>query len=58
MEEHIIEALRPINKALSVIEISDLLGKSSVEDIQEIQESLHELVETGIMHETKKNCYT
>ena len=57
MKEQIIETLNNINKALSVVEISDLLGDNSVEGLKQIQESLHELVEDGIMHETKKSEY-
>ena len=57
MKEQIIEALKSINKALSVIEISDILNKNSVEGIKQIQDALSELVEDGIMHETKKSEY-
>ena len=34
-----------------------MLGDNSVEGLKQIQESLHELVEDGIMHETKKSEY-
>ena len=57
MNDRIVEILKDVKKAKSVIDINDMLGETSVEALQEIQSSLRELVEDGIIHETKKGDY-
>ena len=57
MKERIINALDNITKAQSVMAINDMLGLSTVEELQELQKNIRDLVESGIMHETRKNEY-
>ena len=57
MKERIINALDNITKAQSMMAINDMLGLSTVEELQELQKNIRDLVESGIMHETRKNEY-
>ena len=57
MKNNIIEYLKMYDKAKTLIEINDALGLSSVSDLQNLQNDINELVNEGIIHETKKNKY-
>lgn len=55
MKENIINVLDDITKAKSVIEIFDMLKLKDVDDQQELESSLRDLVQDGIIHETRKH---
>ncbi|MEG0794603.1 MAG: ribonuclease R [Bacilli bacterium] len=57
MNEKIIEVLKDVTKAKGIIAINDMLGFSSAEDLKSVQEELNKLVESGIVHETRKGDY-
>lgn len=57
MKELIEYKLQSIDKALTLIEINDLLELSSVEDYQSLQEEVNKLVSEGVLHKTKKDKY-
>ncbi len=57
MKEKIISVLDNINKAKSLMEINDLLGLKTVEEYQELTNEVKNLIEEGLMHETKHNEY-
>ena len=57
MKDLILEKLCKQNKALSLIEINNLLGLTSVEDYQLLQKNVNELVSLGKIHRTKKDKY-
>jgi ribonuclease R len=57
MKELILSKLQDQKKALTVIEINNLLGLSSVEEYQSLQKELNELVSEGKVHRTKKDKY-
>lgn len=57
MNERIVEILKSITKAKSVFELYDLLGLKGVEDQKELGDAIRELVENGILHETRKHEY-
>lgn len=57
MKEKILDVLKDIYKAQSVMQINDLLGLTTVEELQELQKNIHDLVESGLLHETRKSEY-
>ncbi len=57
MNESIVKVLEDVTKAKSIIEIYDMLDLHGIEDQERLENALRELVETGIMHETKKHEY-
>lgn len=57
MKELIEYKLEGIDKALTLIEINDLLELTSVEDYQKLQEEIEKLVSAGVLHKTKKDKY-
>ena len=57
MKENIINVLNDVTKAIGVMEINDLLGLTTVAELQELQKNLQDLVETGLLHETRKSEY-
>ena len=57
MRDLIIEKLKDKNKALTLIEINDLLSLSSVEDYQTLTKEVNALVASGLLHRTKKDKY-
>ena len=57
MENEILNALSDQNKALTALEINDLLSLSSVEDYQAVQKALNGLVSSGKIHKTKKDKF-
>ncbi len=57
MKEQILEVLKNINDAKTAIEINDLLNLTTVEEYQELMASLDELVNSGLIYQTKKDKY-
>ena len=57
MKDRIIEYLDGESKAKNLIEINDYLELETSEELSELQDTLNELIEDGIVHETKKNKY-
>ena len=57
MKEKILDVLRNIHEAKEVIEINDLLGLTTAEELQELQENLNSLVDEYIVLFTKKGKY-
>ncbi len=57
MKDRIVEYLETIDKARTLMEINDALNLSSVDDLQNLQNTLEELIKEGIVHETKKSKY-
>lgn len=57
MKENIIEKLKDCKSSISLIEINDLLGLTSVEDYQELQKIINILISEGKVHRTKKDKY-
>ena len=57
MEDKIIELLTNTDKALSVNEINDVLGFSSVEELKELLKVLNKLEDELKIYRTKKNNY-
>ena len=57
MKELIIAKLKNENKSLTLIEINNLLGLSTVEEYQRLQKEVNSLVTEGKIHRTKKDKY-
>ena len=57
MKEKITEILDNIYEAKSLIEINDLLGLTTAEELKELDDSLNKLVDEDIMYRTKKDRY-
>ena len=57
MREQVLELLKDIHEAKEVIEINDLLGLKTSEELRELQSTLDELVEEYIVFYTKKGKY-
>ena len=57
MKEDILIALENVNKAITLIEINNLLELTSVEDYQLLKKNIDELVSSGKIHKTKKDKY-
>ena len=57
MREEILDILKKENKALSIIEISDKIGKKSVNDIKEIINILNKLEEDFTVYKSNKDKY-
>ena len=57
MEEKIIELLKNSDKALSVTEINDGLGFSSVDELKQLLKVLNEMEDSLKLYRTKKNNY-
>ena len=57
LEDKIIELLKQNDKALSVNEINDSLGFSSVEELKELLKVLNQMEENLKIYRTKKNNY-
>ena len=55
MKEKIIEILKDETKAKSVNEINDKLGLKTVEELEELERVLREMMQDGIVHESKKH---
>jgi len=57
MQEEILKVLEPIHEAKDLIEINDLLGLKTAEELRELQESLEALVNQYLVFHTKKDKY-
>jgi len=57
MQDDIIKTLENIHEAKDLIEINDLMGLKTSEELRELQESLNELMEKYIIFKTKKEKY-
>ncbi len=57
MKDNIINILKNSDKALSVFEIEDILGISSVEETKDLLSVLHELEEETIIYHSNKDKY-
>ena len=57
MENEILDILSDKTKALTALEINDLLGLTSVEEYQEVQKTLNKLISSGKIHKTKKDKF-
>ena len=57
VKEKIIKILKKSDKALSIYELKDLLGISSIQDIKELNETLTVLENDFVVYHTNKNKY-
>ncbi len=57
MREQVLELLKDIHEAKEVIEINDLLGLQTSEELRELQTTLNELVNEYVVFLTKKGKY-
>ena len=57
VKEKIIKILKKSDKALSIYELKDLLGISSIQDIKELNETLTTLENDFVVYHTNKNKY-
>ena len=57
MKEEIIKKLKSKYDALSLLEINDLLGLESPEELKELELNLEELVKEYVIYKTKKDKY-
>ncbi len=57
MKEKILEVLKDEYKAQDIMAINDLLGLTTTSELQELQKDIRDLVEAGLMHETRKSEY-
>ena len=57
MKKQILDVLKDIHEAKTLIEINDLLKLTTVEDYQELQKNMEELVNNFLVFKTKKDKY-
>ena len=57
MKDQILDVLKDIHEAKTLIEINDLLKLTTVEDYQELQKNIEELVNDFLVFKTKKDKY-
>lgn len=57
MKERVLDLLKNIHEAKEVIEINDLLGFKTSDELRELQETLNQLVEEYLVFYTKKGKY-
>ena len=57
MKEQILESLKNIHEAKTLMEINDLLGLKTVEELKELQKNMEELVRDFEVFKTKKDKY-
>ena len=57
MKEQILETLKDVHEAKTLIEINDLLGLKTVEKYQELQKNMEQLVRDFEVFKTKKDKY-
>lgn len=57
MEEKILEILDNIHEAKTLIEINDMLGLTTAEELKELQDTLEDMSEKYIIYKTKKERY-
>lgn len=58
MKDKIVELLKDQKKGLTLIEINDLLGLSSVEEYKSLQKEMNDLVSSGIIHKSRKDHFS
>ena len=57
MKQEILNKLENIHEAKTLIEINDLLGLKTADELRELQETLNKLVEEYLVFYTKKEKY-
>ena len=57
MKDKIVNLMNDVHEAKDLIEINDLLGLKSSEELKELQDTLTELSDEYVMYVTKKNKY-
>ena len=57
MKDKIIEALKDVHEAKTIIEINDLLNLNTVSEFQDVQQALIELCNENIIYHTNKDKY-
>ncbi len=57
MEDKILEILDNIHEAKTLIEINDMLGLTTAEELKELQDTLEKMSEKYIVYKTKKERY-
>ena len=57
MKQEILDKLSNIHEAKTIIEINDLLGYKTAEELKELQETINELVNEYLVFRTKKDKY-
>ena len=57
MEYKILEILDNIHEAKTLIEINDMLGLTTAEELKELQDTLEDMSEKYIIYKTKKERY-
>ena len=57
MKEQILDVLKDIHEAKTLIEINDLLGLKTVDELKELQKNMEELVNNFLVFKTKKDKY-
>ena len=57
MKEQILDVLKDIHEAKTLIEINDLLGLKTADELKELQKNIEELVNDFLVFKTKKDKY-
>ena len=58
MKDQILDVLKDIHEAKTLIEINDLLGLKTADELKELQKNIEELVNDFLVFKTKKiNTY-
>ena len=57
MKDQILDVLKDIHEAKTLIEINDLLGLKTADELKELQKNMEELVNDFLVFKTKKDKY-
>ena len=57
MKEELLQTLEPIHEAKDLIQINDLMGYKTAEELKALSETLEELVNEYVVFKTKKEKY-
>lgn len=57
MKDNIIETLKNIHEAKDIMQINDLLGLKTADELRELQNCLNELIEENLIFKTKKDKF-
>ena len=57
MKEKLVKLLTNVHEAKELMELNDMLGLKTAEELKELQDTLNELVEEYVVFNTKKNKY-
>ena len=57
MKEQILDTLKDIHEAKTLIEINDLLGLKTVDELKDLQKNIDELIKGNLIFKTKKDKY-